>query len=91
MENPVNLPGINVWCGLSSRGLIEPFFFDGTVTVQVYMNMLRTSFLPAIRTLYGNEVFYFQQDGAAPHNNRDVHAYTLMTIFRAVERTQRSD
>jgi hypothetical protein len=28
----VNLPGVNVWCGLSPRGLIGPFFFEGTVT-----------------------------------------------------------
>ena len=25
----VNLPGVNVWCGLSARGLIGPFFFEG--------------------------------------------------------------
>ncbi|KAJ4425934.1 hypothetical protein ANN_27560 [Periplaneta americana] len=56
-------------------GLIGPFFFDGTVTGQVYLNMLCTSVLPAIRTLYGNEEFYFQQDGAPPHYHRDVRAY----------------
>nr|CAI5850687.1 unnamed protein product [Callosobruchus analis] len=32
IEEAVNLPGVNVWCGLSSRGLIEPFRFEGTVT-----------------------------------------------------------
>ena len=37
--------------------------------------MLRTSVLPAIRTLYGNEEFYFQQDGAPSHYHRDVRAY----------------
>jgi len=26
----VNLPGVNVWCGLSARGLIRPFFFEGS-------------------------------------------------------------
>lgn len=30
IENAVNFPG--VWCGLSSRGLIAPFRFQGTVT-----------------------------------------------------------
>jgi hypothetical protein len=28
----VNLLGVNVWCGLSSHGLIGPFFFEGTIT-----------------------------------------------------------
>ncbi|PNF14075.1 hypothetical protein B7P43_G02154 [Cryptotermes secundus] len=38
--NEANLQGVNVWCGLSSRGLIGPFFFEGTVTGQVYLDML---------------------------------------------------
>nr|CAI5851003.1 unnamed protein product [Callosobruchus analis] len=33
IEKAVNLPGVNAWCGLSSRGLIGPFRFEGTVTV----------------------------------------------------------
>jgi hypothetical protein len=28
----VKLPGVNVWCGLSSHGLIGPFFFEGTLS-----------------------------------------------------------
>ena len=70
-ENPhvlmVNLPGVHVWCGLSSRGLVGPFFFDATITGEVYLEMLRTSILPGVRALYGadEEVFY-QQDGAPP-------------------------
>ena len=27
VEKEVNLPGLNVWCGLSLRGLIGPLFF----------------------------------------------------------------
>ena len=52
VEKEVNLLGLNVWCGLSLRGLIGPFFFEGTVTGHVYLDMLRTSILPAIRTLF---------------------------------------
>jgi hypothetical protein len=37
--------------------------------------MLRTSILPAIRALYADEQFYFQQDGAPPRYHRDVRAY----------------
>ena len=45
----VSLPGVNVWCGLSTRGLIGPFFFEGTVTGEAYLEMRRSSILPAIR------------------------------------------
>jgi hypothetical protein len=38
----VNLPGVNVWCGLSSRGLTGPFFFEGTITGQAYLDMIFT-------------------------------------------------
>jgi hypothetical protein len=55
-----------VWCELSYRGLIGPFFLGGTVTGPVYLNMLRTSILLTIHQLYGNEPFYFQEDGAPP-------------------------
>ncbi|PSN57830.1 hypothetical protein C0J52_04370 [Blattella germanica] len=36
---PVNLPEVHVWCGLSSRGLVGPSFFDTTVTGEVYLEM----------------------------------------------------
>jgi len=71
LEKHVNLPGLTVWCGLSSRGLIGPFFFKGTVTGALYLDMLQTSILPAIRELYGDESFYLQQDGAPPHYHQD--------------------
>nr|CAI5870216.1 unnamed protein product [Callosobruchus analis] len=75
IEKAVNLPGVNVWCGLSSRGFIGPFRFEGTVTGSNYLTMLADSIFPAIRALYGNDDFYFQQDGAPPHYHRDVRAY----------------
>ncbi|UYV66924.1 hypothetical protein LAZ67_4003355 [Cordylochernes scorpioides] len=75
IEKAVNLPGVNVWCGLSSRGLIGPFRFEGTVTGINYLTMLADSIFPAIRALYGNDDFYFQLDGAPPHYHRDARAY----------------
>ena len=39
------------------------------------MVLIRSSILPAIFTLFGNDRFYFQQDGAPPHFQRDVRAY----------------
>ncbi|PNF23512.1 hypothetical protein B7P43_G05612 [Cryptotermes secundus] len=71
----VILPGVNVWCGLSSHGLIGPFFFEGTVTGQVYLDMLQTSIFPLEM-----RDFYLQQDGAPPHYHRDVRAYLDDTL-----------
>jgi hypothetical protein len=45
------------------------------------LNMLRTSILPAIRQLWGNEPFCFQQDGAPPHYHRDVGSYLDETLL----------
>jgi hypothetical protein len=50
----VNLPGLTVWCGMSSGGFIGPLFFEGTVTVPSYLNLLWISIVPAIRRQCGN-------------------------------------
>jgi hypothetical protein len=65
-DKVVKLPVLTLSCGLSYKVLIGPFFFEGTATGPVYLNMLRTSILlvPANHQLYGNEPFYFQQAGA---------------------------
>jgi len=67
VDKAVNLLGVNVWCELSARGLIGPFFFEGAVTGEAYLEMLRSSILPAIRALYENSEVFYQQDGAPPH------------------------
>jgi hypothetical protein len=51
------------------------FFFGGTVTGPMYLNMFWTSILPAIYQLYRNEPFYFQEDGAPSHHHRDIRSY----------------
>jgi len=80
VEKEVNLPGLSVWYGLSLRGLIGPFFFEGTVTGHVYLDMLCTSILPAIHTLFGNDRFHFQQDGASPHFHLEMRAYLIENL-----------
>lgn len=75
IDRAVNLSGVSVWCGLSVRGLIGPFFFEDTITGAAYLEMLQTNILPAIQNLYDDELFYMQQDGAPPHYHRDVRLY----------------
>lgn len=63
----VNLPGITVWCGLSSTGLLRRFVFGATMTFPVYLNLLQQYVMLSIRKTFGENEFYFQQDGAPVH------------------------
>lgn len=71
IDKEVNLPGITVWCGMSSEGIIGPYFFDGTVTSATYLAMLRDWLWPLIQ----NRNFILQQDGAPPHYGRQVRSW----------------
>ncbi|PSN47780.1 hypothetical protein C0J52_15223 [Blattella germanica] len=75
MDKALNLSGAHVWCGLSSRGLVGPFFFDNTDTVtgEVYLEMLSTE--PKVRALYGADEIFYKQDGAPPHYHLAVQAF----------------
>ncbi len=69
-ENPhikFNVPntqeGVMVWCGLTSGGLIGPYFFKETVTGPVYKQLLLDYAWPQLK----RKRLYFQHDEAAPH------------------------
>ncbi|XP_076322842.1 uncharacterized protein LOC143231904 isoform X2 [Tachypleus tridentatus] len=65
-EHHLNLSGVTVWCGLSARGLIGPFFFQDTVTGLNYLNMLQEFAMPRIqKTIWRRRVF-LPEDGAPP-------------------------
>lgn len=65
MQIPVDefAPGIMVWCGLTSSGIIGPYFFDENVVADTYLAMLNGYLWPHIK----RRRVYFQQDGAAAH------------------------
>jgi hypothetical protein len=58
---------VHCWCALSSHGIIGPYFFDGIVTAEKYVDMLDSFFLPTLFSHSYGVYSYFQQDGAAPH------------------------
>jgi hypothetical protein len=78
VDKAVNLPGLSVWCGVSSRGVVGSFFFEGTVTGAAYLNMLQEDIVPAVCQLYGDEDVWYEQGGAPPHYHRDD---ILKTVF----------
>uniref|UniRef100_A0A1B6L4Y9 DUF4817 domain-containing protein n=1 Tax=Graphocephala atropunctata TaxID=36148 RepID=A0A1B6L4Y9_9HEMI len=73
METELNTPGVSVWAGIFSGGLIRPYFFDGTVNSLNYLDMLQEVLLELENSpLYehlqpAKEQFIWQQDGAPPH------------------------
>jgi hypothetical protein len=63
----MNLPGVMVWCGMWSNGIIGPFFFDTNVNAHSYLNLLQEKFWPEIEQRDTAQHLYFQHDGAPPH------------------------
>lgn len=74
--------GVNIWAGVLGNRIFGPILFQGTLTGARYLNFLRHHIqnelddLPLL--LYRN--IYFQQDGAPPHNTREVSQYLLQTF-----------
>ena len=74
-ETQLNQPGITVWAGISCKGVFGPIFFDSPVNSELYLQMLEDTVMPDLRQEYGDEEFYFQQDGAPPHYGVDVRNF----------------
>lgn len=66
---------INVWTGILGNNIIGPFFIDGNLTADKYLNLLREQIVPALETLGPIHQMWFQQDGAPPHYGRAVREY----------------
>ncbi|CAG7821474.1 unnamed protein product [Allacma fusca] len=70
-----SLPVI-VWCGMTSKDIIGPYFFNSFVNENSYLRMLKSFMLPRIEELgYSRESTWFQQDGAPPHRSKNVLKY----------------
>ena len=67
IEKELNVPGITVWGGITSAGLVGPFFFESTVTGALYLKMLQEKVWSVISQREHIGELYFQQDGAPPH------------------------
>lgn len=73
---------LNVWCGIVDGQVIGPYFFDGTVTGQSYLQLLQ-NVLPVLLEnvpLNTRRRMWFQQDGAPPHFSLIVRNY-LNVLF----------
>lgn len=68
---------LNVWAGIVGHHVVGPFFIDGTLNTQKYLELLDDQVLPAIRALPGMNLnrVWFQQDGCPVHNAREVREF----------------
>ena len=65
---------VMVWLGLYDQRLVGPYFFQGTVSGESYLELLRERVVPDLRAA-GTFPIWFQQDGASPHYSRIVREY----------------
>jgi len=59
--------GLHVWIGICSERLVGPFFFQGNVTADSYLEMINDNVMPDFQTLNDWGSITWQQDGAPPH------------------------
>ncbi|PNF14829.1 hypothetical protein B7P43_G06330 [Cryptotermes secundus] len=77
-QRPLHSPKVTVWCAVSARRVIGPYFFEDiarntvTVTSERYVTMLETFLAARIHSVpnIGIENTWFQQDGATAHTAR---------------------
>jgi len=74
--------GFNVWMGIKGRTLVGPILFYGPLTGNRYLGFLQNEIEAEIESWPVAEIsrFYFQQDGAPPHNARQVAIYLNQTF-----------
>lgn len=80
IQHDVNVPGLTVWAGVCSNGLIGPFFFEGSVTGHNYTQMLQNEYLPAMNNLVDINETWLQQDGAPPHYSLEARNWLDMNF-----------
>ena len=61
--------------GSTSNFTIEPFFFEGTLNGERYLNLLQNHVIPFLKNKRCLSSTIFQQDGAPPHIENNVKKY----------------
>lgn len=79
---------VNVWCGIIGEHIIGPFFIEGNLNSDKYLQLLQNNIIHRLLQLFPSvnnpnviaENVWFHQDGATPHYARIVRNY-LNQIF----------
>ena len=81
IEHERDSPKVNVFCAISKNHVHGPFFFEGNVTGDVYLQMLQNW---PMKELIANEHedSIYQQNGGPPHSKLTVRAYLNDNLLR---------
>lgn len=79
---------VNVWAGIIRDRVVGPYFFEGNLTGEMYLDFLRFELIPALAALFPNDEdpdvphpsIWFQQDGAPPHYALPVREFLDQTF-----------
>ena len=75
--------------GILGNQIIGPFFIDGNLNAEKYLNLLRDEIIPTLRRLNINlNRIWYQQDGCPAHNARAVCEFLQETFPDKVISTQ---
>ncbi|CAH1112713.1 unnamed protein product [Psylliodes chrysocephalus] len=67
---------LNVWTGILGDNIVGPFFIDGILNAQSYLQLLQNDIIPAVRALdVPFHSIWFQQDECPAHNSILVKEY----------------
>ena len=77
---------LSVWAAICGNGaLCGPYFFDGNVSGQSYLEMIDNFALPNLRILFPNlNTVWWAQDGAPAHRSRAVREHLIQVFGRQV-------
>lgn len=67
VEEPLHSERVTVWCGVAEWGIVGPYFFQGTINTERYLEMLKTFLIPELKKKRKFRRTFFQQDGATCH------------------------
>jgi hypothetical protein len=88
IQEELNVPNLTVWASICGGGIVGPYFFDGTVTGESCLEMLREVVLPELqnRPLHDNTEIIWQQDGAPPHYSLRVREFLSNSFLEWIGR-----
>lgn len=67
---------LNVWAGVVGNNIIGPFFIDGNLNGQRYLELLQNQIIPELQQLPVDiQQIWYQQDGCPSHNAVSVQEY----------------
>ena len=92
-EKPLHAQKVTVWCAMSARGIIGPYFYENeagsavTVNAERYVEMINNFFTPQLARFAVNDQTLFQQDGATSHTARiSIDAVNALFPGRVISR-----